>query len=147
MTNDSIASLNDLTKKWKQHSISQKFDLRAKLIDACAKHEGWEESAIAIVDEAIMPIIHQHNVEWNTHHKATKVTDQSTKTSWTCPDCCVNPCRCEIVSKVAKQPDNNYGNFASALNSSSIGDAASANRDDNPGTPSTHQPIDCRMET
>lgn len=46
-----------LTERWKAHTISQKTDLRAKLIDAVARHEGWEESAIAMVDEAIMPII------------------------------------------------------------------------------------------
>lgn len=31
--------------------------LRAKLIDAIAEYMGWEESAIAMVDEVIMPVI------------------------------------------------------------------------------------------
>jgi hypothetical protein len=47
----------NLTERWKAHTISQKTDLRARLIDAVAAHEGWEESAIALVDEAIIPVI------------------------------------------------------------------------------------------
>lgn len=46
-----------LTERWKAHTISQKTDLRAKLLDAVARYEGWEESAVALVDEAIMPTL------------------------------------------------------------------------------------------
>lgn len=46
-----------LTERWKEYTLSQKTDLRTKLIDAVACHEGWEESAIAMVEETIMPII------------------------------------------------------------------------------------------
>lgn len=56
---DTMQSLNllSLIDRWKAHCTSQKTDLRAKLIDACSEHQGWEESAIAIVDEAIMPVL------------------------------------------------------------------------------------------
>lgn len=46
-----------LSKLWAEHQKGPKSTLRAKLIEAIAKHEGWEESAIAMVDEAVMPAL------------------------------------------------------------------------------------------
>lgn len=40
--------------------LPQDSSLRSELIRAVAKHEGWEESAVVLVDEAIIPTI----VEW-----------------------------------------------------------------------------------
>lgn len=52
--------MSTLTERWKKHTLSQKVALRDKLIEVVAIHEGWEESAVALVDEAIMPVIQQH---------------------------------------------------------------------------------------
>lgn len=38
-------------------------DLREKLIESISVHQGWEESAVALVDEAIIPVIQQHTAE------------------------------------------------------------------------------------
>ena len=56
-------SLNEKTlkRRWLEHLYNSSIDLRSLLIDAVAKHEGWEESAVALIDEAIMPVL--KNVE------------------------------------------------------------------------------------
>lgn len=38
-------------------------DLRKNLIEAIGVSQGWEESAVAMVDDVIMPIIRQHQAE------------------------------------------------------------------------------------
>lgn len=48
-----------LAMRWQAHLASTSLDFRGLLIEAVAAHEGWEESAIALVDEAIMPIIEE----------------------------------------------------------------------------------------
>ena len=53
-------SVKSYTERWKEHLQSTKLDLRGLLIESVASHEGWEESAIALVDEAIMPLIRSH---------------------------------------------------------------------------------------
>lgn len=42
---------------WLEHMTGPKDNLRHELIEAIACHEGWEESAVALFDEAIMPIL------------------------------------------------------------------------------------------
>lgn len=46
-----------LKERWQEHLACTHLDLRGLLIEAVAVHQGWEESAIALVDEAIMPVI------------------------------------------------------------------------------------------
>lgn len=46
-----------LKDRWLEYMASTKLDLRGLLIEAVSEHEGWEESAIALVDEAIMPVL------------------------------------------------------------------------------------------
>lgn len=57
-------SLNQkaLESAWHDHCHTPRNarDFRWTLIDAVSEHEGWEESAVALVDEVIMPIIRQH---------------------------------------------------------------------------------------
>lgn len=52
-------SLNEksLKERWMDYMKSTHLDLRGLLIEAVSQHEGWEESAIALVDEAIMPVL------------------------------------------------------------------------------------------
>ena len=57
MTDNHLTNQKSLQEKWQEHMHAKKLDLRWHLISAIAEHEGWEESAIALVDEAIMPII------------------------------------------------------------------------------------------
>lgn len=47
-------------QRWLEHISTGKLDLRWHLVAAIAHHQGWEESAIALVDEAIMPLLSQH---------------------------------------------------------------------------------------
>src|ERR1700722_9523690 len=49
-----------LRERFIEYMKSPKVDLRGNLITAVAEHEGWEESAVALVDETIMPVIRQH---------------------------------------------------------------------------------------
>lgn len=58
-TGDSGKSLED---RFSEYLAAPKDSLRAKLIEAVSLHEGWEESAISLVDEAIVPVIRQHQL-------------------------------------------------------------------------------------
>lgn len=46
-----------LKERWAEHASGPTSSLRYQLIEAIACHEGWEESAIALYDEAIWPIL------------------------------------------------------------------------------------------
>lgn len=52
-----ILNQKSLTERFKEWMNSPKADLRGNLITAVSEHEGWEESAVALVDEVIMPVI------------------------------------------------------------------------------------------
>lgn len=47
----------DLKARFKEYLATPQNTLRAKLIHAVSMHGGWEEAAVALVDEAIMPIV------------------------------------------------------------------------------------------
>lgn len=48
-----------LAEKFKEYLEGPQDTLRAKLIKAVSLHQGWEESAIAIVDDAIIPVVEE----------------------------------------------------------------------------------------
>ena len=52
-----LTNQRSLAERWKEHFMSQEITLRGLLIEAVAEHEGWEESVVALVDEAIMPLM------------------------------------------------------------------------------------------
>lgn len=47
---------NDLREKLKQHNAGDKTGFRARLIEAVMSGTGWEESAIALVDDHIVAL-------------------------------------------------------------------------------------------
>lgn len=59
------SSLNDKiwAERWIEHCAGHANNLRSHLINAVAEHEGWEESAVALVDEAIIPVIYWQETE------------------------------------------------------------------------------------
>lgn len=62
MTTNSL-NYKTYAEGFKEYLNAPKDNLRAKLIEAVCHHEGWEESALALVDDAIMPVIRQHKAE------------------------------------------------------------------------------------
>jgi hypothetical protein len=52
-----------LKERFLEFLADPKDNLRAKLIQAVSDHQGWEESAVALVDEAIIPAISQHQAD------------------------------------------------------------------------------------
>lgn len=46
-----------LKERWQDYLAMTTLDLRGLLIEAVCVHQGWEEGAIALVDEAIMPVL------------------------------------------------------------------------------------------
>jgi hypothetical protein len=83
-------SLNEktLTDRWKEHCAGPKDSLRAKLIDAVSAHEGWEESAVSIVDTAVIPVIRRHEAapQETTCPSGHKFKLNLTGGTW-CPEC------------------------------------------------------------
>lgn len=74
-----MADEKTLKQRWLDHTNAPHDNIRAKLIEATSQHLGWEEGAVMLIDEAIMPVI-------NEEHKIAK--QQPDKTESDClPNC------------------------------------------------------------
>lgn len=62
MTDESLSGIT-LKERFAEYLASPKDNLRSRLIEAVSHHEGWEESAIAMVDDAIIPAINEHKAD------------------------------------------------------------------------------------
>jgi hypothetical protein len=71
-----------LKERWLEYLASTKLDLRGRLIEAVSDHEGWEESAIALVDEAILPVLGGESPapDWDGMVEKLKKIERSPKT-------------------------------------------------------------------